>query len=162
MPEEKMQRAIEELEEIISSKKPFSCSVEIDGVDHSGNYILVEVMNTTSIGPNLQLAPHANPGDGQLELVLLTEKHRDQLLEQIRKGVPGTESAFPAYRGSSLHLHCEETNVHIDDELTKIKEPGPVHIEAQSGMLDFLVPEEENIQQGTKNVQYPISKGSKK
>lgn len=143
MPEEKMQRAIEELEEIIAGKEPFSCSVEIDGVDHSGNYILVEVMNTTSIGPNLQLAPHARPGDGQLELVLLTEKHRDQLLEQVRKGEPGTESAFPTYRGFSIHLHCEETNVHIDDELVKIKEPGPVHIEAQSGMLDFLVPRSE-------------------
>jgi len=142
MPEEKMQRAVEELEEIIQNKKPFSCSVEIDGVDHSGNYILVEVMNTTSIGPNLQLAPHANPCDGKLELVLLTEKHRDQLLGQVRKSEPGSESAFPAYRGFSVHLHCEETHVHIDDELIKIKDPGPVHVEAQSGMLDFLVPEE--------------------
>jgi diacylglycerol kinase (ATP) len=139
MPEEKMQRAIDELEEIILTKKPFSCSVEIDGADHSGNYILVEVMNIQSIGPNLLLAPDANPGDGKLEVVLLTEKHRDQLLAEIRKPETASAVAFPSYRGFSIQLHCEETQVHIDDELTKIKQPGPVHIEAQTGMLDFLV-----------------------
>lgn len=141
-PEEKMQRAIEELEEIILTKKPFSCSVEIDGVDHSGNYILVEVMNTESIGPNLILAPGANPGDGKIELVLLTDQHRDQLLNQIRKPETNDNAvlSFPAYRGFSIHLHCEETQLHIDDELVKIKQPGPVHIEAQTGMLDFLIP----------------------
>jgi diacylglycerol kinase (ATP) len=139
MPEEKMQRAIEELEEIILTKKPFSCSVEIDGVDHSGNYILVEVMNTESIGPNLLLAPGANPGDGKLELVLLTEKHRDQLLNQVRTPDTARTMAFPAYKGFSIQLHCEEAQLHVDDELFKIKQPGPVHIEAQTGMLDFLI-----------------------
>lgn len=138
-PDEKMQRAIEELEEIILSKKPFSCSVEIDGVDHSGNYILVEVLNTESIGPNLRLAPGANPGDGKLEVVLLTEKHRDQLLHQLRRPTTDNHLHFPTYKGFSIHLHCEETQLHVDDELLKVKEPGPVHIEAQTGMLDFLV-----------------------
>jgi diacylglycerol kinase family enzyme len=138
-PEEKMQRAVAELEEIILTKKPFSCSVEIDGVDHSGNYILVEVMNTESIGPNLRLAPDANPGDGKLELVLLTEKHRDQLLDQVRRPDSNDTMAFPAYKGFSIQLHCEETQLHVDDELIKIKSPGPVHIEAQTGMLDFLI-----------------------
>jgi diacylglycerol kinase (ATP) len=139
MPEEKMQRAVEELEEIILTKKPFSCSVEIDGVDHSGTYILVEVMNTQSIGPNLYLDPHADPGDGKLELVLLTESHREQLLAQIKNGDTAPNAAYPVYKGFSIHLHCEDSYVHIDDELVKIKEPGPVHIEAQTGMLDFLV-----------------------
>lgn len=139
MPEEKLQRAVEELEDIIRNKKPFSCSVEIDGVDHSGNYILVEAMNTQSIGPNLILDPHADPGDGKLELVLLTESHRDQLLTQIKNGDSLTNDAFPVFKGFSFHLHCESSYVHIDDELVKIKEPGPVHIEAQGGMLDFLV-----------------------
>lgn len=138
-PDEKMQRAVEELEEIILSKKPFSCSVEIDGVDHSGNYILVEVLNTESIGPNLRLAPGANPGDGKLELVLLTEKHRDQLLNQLRLPNGDTHTHFPTYKGFSIHLHCEETQLHVDDEFLKIKTPGPVHIEAQTGLLDFLV-----------------------
>ena len=140
MPEEKMNRALEELEEIIHDKKPFYCSVEIDGADHSGNYILLEVMNIVSIGPNLELAHGANPADGKLELVLLTEKHRDQLLSAIRKPNGDNPTAFPIYKGSSIHLHCEEILVHVDDELIKDTKPGPVHIEAQSGMLDFLVP----------------------
>jgi diacylglycerol kinase family enzyme len=139
MPEEKMKKAVETLREVIRSRKPFSCSVEIDGVDHSGNYILVEVMNIESIGPNLQLAPHANPGDGKLDVVLLTEQHRDQLLAQIENGDPGNTMAFPVFSGSSIHLHCESSRIHIDDELIKIVQPGPVHIEAQSGMLDFLI-----------------------
>ena len=139
MPDEKMKKAIEVLVEIIQTKKPFSCSVEIDGVDHSGNYILVEVMNIQSVGPNLRLAPHADPGDGRLEVVLLTEQHRDQLLSQLEKDDPDTDMAFPSFKGSSIHLHCEDSRLHIDDELVKIVQPGPVHIEAQVGMLDFLV-----------------------
>lgn len=138
-PDEKMNKAVEVLAEKIKTKKPFSCSVEIDGVDHSGNYILVEVMNIQSVGPNLRLAPHADPGDGKLEVVLLTEQHRGQLLAQIANEDPGNVPAFPIFKGSSIHLHCESSRVHIDDELIKIVEPGPVQIEAQSGMLEFLV-----------------------
>lgn len=140
MPEEKMKKAVEMLADVIRDQEPFYCSIEIDGTDHSGNYLLVEVVNIQSIGPNLQLAPHADPGDGKLEVVLLTSQHRDQLLAQVHAGGPEKVMAFPVFKGNSIHLHCEETNVHNDDELLKIKQPGPVHIECQSGMLDFLIP----------------------
>ncbi len=140
MPDEKMKKAVDMLADMIRDQEPFYCSIEIDGADHSGNYLLVEVMNIQSIGPNLQLAPHADPGDGKLEVVLLTERHRDQLLEQVHDGGPEKKLAFPTFKGSSIHLHCEEKNLHNDDELVKIKEPGPVHIECQGSMLDFLVP----------------------
>lgn len=140
-PDEKMLRAVEELEEVILSKKPFSCSIEVDGADHSGNFIMVELMNIASIGPNLVLAPNANPTDGKLELVLLTEQHRDQLLNHVRKpDITLNHAAYPTYKGSSIHLHCEEDLLHIDDELIKVKQLRPVHVEGQSGMLEFLVP----------------------
>jgi diacylglycerol kinase (ATP) len=53
--------------------------VRADGEDLSGEYLVVEAMNIREIGPRLTLAPHASPGDGLLDLVLVRPEDRAEL-----------------------------------------------------------------------------------
>jgi diacylglycerol kinase family enzyme len=48
-----------------------------------GNYLLVEVLNTTAIGPRLKLAPKATSDDGLLELVCVMADDRAGLLDYL-------------------------------------------------------------------------------
>jgi diacylglycerol kinase (ATP) len=53
--------------------------VTLDGRDVSSEYIMLELMNISYIGPNLCLAPHANPSDGLLDIVFVSKDERDNL-----------------------------------------------------------------------------------
>jgi len=140
-PERKMRLAIEVLEEVVLAQQPFYCSVDLDGKDMSGDFLMVEVMNIASIGPNLALAPGADPADGLLDVILVRENDRRQLLDHINHKRMGNDIQLqlPVYKAKDIRLHCEEHIIHVDDELIKLKESLPVRIEMQSGMLDFMV-----------------------
>ena len=53
---------------------PKAWQIEADGEDLSGEYFLCEAMNIRSVGPNLSLAPEADPADGYLDLVLVSRE----------------------------------------------------------------------------------------
>jgi diacylglycerol kinase family enzyme len=57
--------------------------IEVDGADHSGDYIGVEVMNGRYLGPNIPFAPEATPGDGMLDVVLVEADDRPSLKERF-------------------------------------------------------------------------------
>ena len=101
-----------------------SCSalrlkLAIDGRNLSGDYVLLEAMNIRSIGPNLCLAPCADPVDGLLDFVLVRDDERDQLNQYLSARIEGKRSApeLKVERGRRLHIECDETRVHIDDDV---------------------------------------------
>jgi diacylglycerol kinase (ATP) len=140
-PEERMQIAMEKLHDIIMGYKPVYFEITIDEQDYSGKYLLVEVMNIRSIGPNLQLAPAADPGDGLFEVVLVGEDKREQLAVYVNNKLNGTEKGFKSktIKGKKIQIFTKEEIVHVDDELLKPGEPEKIQIELLEGMLDFLV-----------------------
>ncbi|MGH8510403.1 MAG: hypothetical protein ACREU8_03175 [Gammaproteobacteria bacterium] len=56
----------------------------LDGAHISGRYLLFEVLNMAYIGPNPFLAPDIVGNDGEFDVVLLAEKHRDRLHDHIK------------------------------------------------------------------------------
>src|SRR4030095_14742613 len=86
--------SLELLHEIILSYKCKDCHVVADGIDHSGKFLLVEVMNIRSIGPNLDLCPDADPGDGVIEVVLVDEAERERLASYIFQKWNGEDVLF--------------------------------------------------------------------
>jgi diacylglycerol kinase (ATP) len=141
-PEESLQKALEVLLELLPAYKPHHCQLEIDGTDFSGQYLLVEVMNTRSIGPNLLLAPGAHPDDGELEVVLVSEGEQEQFASYLAHKLRGEEvdAAFPTVKAHKIKVSWEGTHVHVDDEVVKIKKGQEVEIEIKPGLLEFLVP----------------------
>ena len=138
-PEQRLDTALILLAGIIRSYKAKHADIEIDGKDYSGEYLLVEVMNIGSFGPNLALTPASKPGDGQFHVVLIRDSERQQLIDYIRSKVQGQEGgeSFPTIRGSNIRIKTTEKEIHIDDELVKNNQ-STLDITLEKGRLRFL------------------------
>lgn len=88
--EEKLQRTLKTLKKLLSNLEPKMVELEADGSLIRGEYLMAEIQNTRFIGPRLQLAQQAEPGDGYLNLVLIKESDRDLLLKEIESMTSGT------------------------------------------------------------------------
>lgn len=142
-PDEELKMGLENLLELQDSYKPHHCQLTLDGEDHSGKYLMVEIMNIRSVGPNLNLAPNADPGDGQLDVVLIEEQDREQLIKYVRRKLENIEAVFPfkTIQASSIQLQWEGTHLHIDDALMKSQPEAELSITIFSDMLEFIVPQ---------------------
>ncbi|TDB62262.1 diacylglycerol/lipid kinase family protein [Arundinibacter roseus] len=142
-PTEKIKRALRVLHTLVLDYQPRECTLLIDGVDHSGHYLLVEVMNTTSFGPNLSLAPTADPGDGLFDVVVIGEEQRAEFASYVQDLLNGHPLPFSyhTFRGQKIEIEWQGTHAHMDDELLrKMKKFSKISIEVQKGILEFIIP----------------------
>lgn len=139
-PKLKLARSLELLLEIILSYKPKPCQLKMDGMECSGKFLLAEVMNTPSIGPNLKLAPSANPGDGELEVVLIPEGQREEFAAYVRNKIAGREAPpfFTTIKARKLEIRWEDSYLHVDDDFFELNEPVTLKVEILQGVLEFL------------------------
>lgn len=130
------------LHDIINSYEPEDLQLEVDGVDRSGKYLLAEIMNIRSIGPNLVMAPDANAGDGEFDIVLIAENEKEKLAAYVLNKLKGVEEPFDfeTIKGNSIRMHAINTHLHVDDELIWIDEPAEIRIEVFEGILSVFVP----------------------
>ncbi|HEY1024371.1 MAG TPA: diacylglycerol kinase family protein [Sphingobacteriaceae bacterium] len=140
-PGQKMRLALQMLDDIVNSYEPRYCYIEADGTDYSGNYIMVEVMNIRSIGPNLVLAESADPGDGWFELVLVPADKRSELSAYIENKINGVEVILPIepVRFKNATLKWDGNMLHIDDELIRNNKKKDVMIAMHRHSLAFFV-----------------------
>ena len=145
-PEKNLKIALEKLHDIILNCKARFCKIEIDGADYSGKFLLAEVMNTQSIGPNLNLAPFADPGDGALEVILISERQREEFADYVLNKINGIEQQpiFNILKARNLDIYWEGKLLHIDDQILELKEPKDIRIKLQEGVLEFLVPQHQS------------------
>jgi diacylglycerol kinase (ATP) len=141
-PEKNLKTALEVLHDIILNCKARYCKISVDGADYSGEFLLAEVMNAQSIGPNLNLAPFADPGDGALEVILISERQREEFATYVHNKIYGKEQPpiFNILKAKNLDIYYEGKLLHVDDEIIELKEPQEVRIKLQEGALQFLVP----------------------
>jgi diacylglycerol kinase (ATP) len=130
------------LKETLEAYQEKHWQVTLDGHDLSGRYLLVEAMNIPSIGPNLRLAPDANPEDAFLEVVLVGEEEREDLLQYLNERLAGNESllTLPTRKVKRLQLVCKASEAHVDDEVWP--EEGSVNlidVSLEAKKLTFLV-----------------------
>ncbi|MEO5602093.1 MAG: diacylglycerol kinase family protein [Cyclobacteriaceae bacterium] len=141
-PARKIEVALQLLHQLVRSATARGCHVEIDGKDYAGKFLLIEVMNIRSIGPNLYLAPEADPSDGFFDVVIISENQREALTAYIEKKILGQEVKFdfPVLRARNIRILWNGKHAHVDDEYHKIDKPVKMQIEIREGALDFLVP----------------------
>ncbi|TSD89450.1 hypothetical protein FFK22_006845 [Mycobacterium sp. KBS0706] len=123
----------EELRRIVADCETLEVSLTVDGKRLDEKMLMLEVMNLPMIGPNLLLAPEADPGDAHLDVAWLPAAKRRSMLAWLKD---------PEARGSPLHrvnaerveLHPQGSSLHVDDKaveggeatLTIRIEPKPV------------------------------------
>lgn len=122
--------------------------LKLDERDLSGEYVVLEAMNIRSIGPNLCLAPDADPADGLLDVVLVSNDERERLKQNLSDRLEGKSdcAALNVQRGRHLHIECEYFPIHIDDDIQKRSGP-PTHffsavvdVTLEAAALEFLTP----------------------
>lgn len=97
---------------------PKNLKIRLDGHDVSGDFILLEAMNISYVGPNLYLAPDANSGDGILNIVFLFQGERDKFTRYLAVSPQGKKISpdLNVHRGRHLQIEWEGFPIHIDDE----------------------------------------------
>ena len=142
IPEKRLKLALETLHDIILTSKARYCKITVDGADHSGDFLLAEVMNSQSIGPNLDLAPFADPGDGVLEVILIAERQRQEFADYVLNKLHNVEQSpiFNILKAKNLDIYWEGRLMHVDDEIFQLDKAKEIKIKLQEGVLQFLVP----------------------
>lgn len=119
--------------------------VTIDGVKISGDFLLLEALNMPYLGPNLHLGRDADPSDGKLDFVLLSEAQRAEFADYIRHRIEGGSDApqLTAKKGRRLHCVWRGSKLHIDDKiaLTGSGRRSPeIEVEVMQRAIRLLVP----------------------
>jgi diacylglycerol kinase (ATP) len=143
-PDKSLQTALEVARDLIMKAEAKFCKITIDGVEHKGNYLLVEIMNTTSIGPRLNLAPLADPGDGYFDIVLISEREREQFADYVAGRLEGREqvSFYQHLRARKLEIFWDGSKAHVDDVMVELRRGDTIEIELLDRLLEFFVTEE--------------------
>lgn len=141
-PDLKIKKGLEVLRALVPCYPSSVCMITVDDRVYEGKFIMVEVMNTRSLGPNLILAPDASPADGRLDLVLVAEEQRLELMNYIDQRIAGEELPFQGtiVTGKRITIECASSHNHADDEVIKQVGGGQVTIEIYERQIRFLVP----------------------
>jgi len=134
-------RALRRYAQTLRQLRPRRWSVRLDGTPLDGDFLLVEVLNTRSVGPNLELAPDASPSDGVLAVVAAREADRPALAAYIgdRLGGRDTRLELAAWPARCVEIDNAAT-LHVDDELVCLPDGAGVSIRVQAGAVSVLVP----------------------
>jgi diacylglycerol kinase family enzyme len=123
----------------LSRLKPHPFRLTLDGAVLEGEFLLVEVLNIPSVGPNLALSPGSDPTDGLLEVVVAGEAERDDvagyLLRRLR--AEHTQLMLPVRRAKNVEICCHET-VQLDDEVHDVVHDA-VAVDVERGAVEFLI-----------------------
>ncbi|MBC9179414.1 diacylglycerol/lipid kinase family protein [Pseudoroseomonas ludipueritiae] len=111
----------------------------VDGEERNEETLLVEVMNIPLFGPNLVLAPEADPGDGLLDVVTLPPSRRALMLEWLDHpgaGPPPVEIR----RGSAVTIDWPGGHIRLDDTPLDWSGPAKLHFRLEPEPLHVLIP----------------------
>ena len=100
-----------------------------------GDYLLVEVLNTPSIGPGIRLSPDVNAADGLLSVVAAGESDREALASYVRARMRGNpaDAGLKSWPASRVELAGMD-DVHVDDEVRE-GEGDAVTVTIKAGFL---------------------------
>jgi diacylglycerol kinase family enzyme len=143
-PDDKVRHGLELLRDALTVLRPAHWELDLDGVDLSGELLGVEALNVREVGPELQLAPAGDPGDGLLDVVLIVEEHRDALRAYVDARLDDASAEFPAlgaHRGRELTLRPpEDALLHVDDDPWPAESDGAVVLRLVAGQVSALAP----------------------
>jgi diacylglycerol kinase (ATP) len=145
--EDKVDAGLRLLADVLRDLPARDWELELDGTGLSGSYLAVEVMNIRETGPNIPLAPAADPGDGHVDVVRVRGADRLPLLDYVEARLRGEPAAVPPLavdRGREVSLRASPRgSIRADDELwhdDAAAEDGRVRVEAGALGVRVRVP----------------------
>jgi diacylglycerol kinase family enzyme len=143
-----VEKALARMKAHAEGSEPIELFARLDGKDISGRYLMLEALNLRYVGPNLHLASDSQPGDGTLDVILVTEAERDRLLYYLEHWQENRArlAVLPTLQGRKFELEWSGFPIHIDDKLkpaakaTPKEIAGPVEARLDGDTVEFLVP----------------------
>ena len=137
--ESKLEQAIAKYRAILSQLRPRPTTLTLDGIVTNGDFLLVEVLNIRSIGPNLELSHEASPSDGLLTVVTATEKDREAISDYLKRLLGGQRASVSlgARHVRRVDLRGWE-EIHVDDEVLTVSPNAQVSIRIEPGALEVF------------------------
>jgi diacylglycerol kinase family enzyme len=142
--EAKVNLGLRLLLEIVTETPALEWTIQVDGVDVSGEFLAVEAMNTGLLGPNVPLAPAADSSDRMLDLMLVRTDDRAALAAHAKarleqRSPPPLE--IDVRRGRQIMLQpSPPTALHYDDDLVDKTDGNRSFRVSVDSALDVLVP----------------------
>lgn len=155
-PSEKLQRTLTVMLEIIKKFKARKATIKVNGIKIKGAFLLLELMNIKAVGPCIEVAPKADPGDGYFDLIMIPEKRRPELknfiqtLIELNSTSPiseeftitsaDMENFATRLRVKKLKIKSKASSLHIDDNLVKDYTGSYLKIKVIPGALKIARP----------------------
>jgi len=153
-PEEARQRFCDYLAEA----KPVELDIVCDGASVTGAFVSVEITKIPLVGPNLLLAPNADPSDCRVEIscVPAAEEDRQRFSEWL---MDGTGEPAPVWTAVAARLSVvgRVMRVRLDDKARRLRGKSTIAVAAEEQPLHFLVPRGEATPQSVAG-QGPLTK----
>jgi diacylglycerol kinase (ATP) len=135
----KLAGVLRAIKEVLSRLQPGEWTIVADGARTTGEFLLVEVLNIRSIGPNLVFSADATPLDGVFRVVMAGEEHREEIARYLQDLLEGRDHT------PSLTSQCARqvtlqgtTDIHVDDEVVSASADRTVSIRVEAGALELL------------------------
>lgn len=112
---ERIRRGREALCQVISEATPHGFTLSVDEHKIEGSYLSVEVLNLRFSGPRLPIAYMAESGDGLLDVALLAEDQREEMLGWLRGCPEKSPPPLTFAQGRSVTISWKKAPLRIDD-----------------------------------------------
>lgn len=138
---EQLARALRSHGDVLDLLAPAIWRFTIDGEAIEGEYLLLEVLNTSAVGPNLSLAPGASPYDGVFTVVAATQSDRGALAEYLRTLVAGAPApvSLPTWQATEVTIEAGD-RLHVDDDIVGVPGHPLTRIRVEPGAVQVLAP----------------------
>lgn len=111
-------RSIRSIIEVIDEGYGQHTTLSLPEEEATADFLLVEILNTTAVGPRLKFAPNAKTDDGLLHVVCIDKENRSSYFDYLRKLATEEMAALPSvnvYEVPELKIHWHGFPFHIDD-----------------------------------------------
>jgi diacylglycerol kinase family enzyme len=142
-PAIKIQKGRNALRKFLQEAEPDPVTLTVDGKKSKVDMLMFEALNTPFVGPSLHLA-EADPGDGKLDVIVVTAEHRAAMDSWIVEPHDPPPPDIFHKRGRRLEFEWSRIGLHIDDRMPKPpKKPQKVVIEMCREPVTVLLPQPE-------------------
>jgi diacylglycerol kinase (ATP) len=138
-PDHRLELAIGGYLNVLAQLQPAPWSLRLDGTALQGEFLLVEVLNMPSIGPNFVVSDVTDAFDGAFTVALAREKHRKMLEAYWRARMAGESARLELETRRAAHVVLDAgSDLHVDDALFAWPESGSVDLRVEPGVLHLL------------------------
>jgi diacylglycerol kinase family enzyme len=136
---DKLTRAVRKYRDVLSRLLPRRLTLTLDGERVQGEFIVVEVLNIRSVGPNIVLSPEADSSDGVFTVVTAEDKHRAAIDDYLRLRLEGQEPrlSLPTRRASQVEIEGWD-EIHVDDRVRSGASVGTVSMRIEAAAAHVL------------------------